>query len=166
LKSKGKWITAYIELPEGYNVSDVNISSILLNGTIPVDMSAPTAIGDYDNDGVPDLMVKFNRTAVCQLILSKGIMVGNVTLSVSGKLANGIGFEGCDTIRVRMPGDINMDGKVDIKRHINNMQSIRLLPQPSKMEPNCRRKRRQQNRHSRHSTNMQKLRKNIQIIKS
>jgi hypothetical protein len=77
-------------------------------------MNAPTAIGDYDNDGVPDLMVKFNRTAVCQLILSKGIKLGNVTLTVSGKLINGIGFEGCDTIRVRMPGDINMDGKVDI----------------------------------------------------
>jgi hypothetical protein len=115
LKSKGKWITAYIEFPEGYNVGDINISSILLNGTIPVDMSAPIAVGDFDNDGVPDLMVKFNRTAVCQLILSRGIMVGNVTLTVSGKLANGIGFEGCDTIRVRMPGDINMDGKVDMK---------------------------------------------------
>jgi len=115
LKSKGKWITAYIELPEGYNIRDIDISSILLNGTIPVDMSAPTAVGDYDNDGTPDLMVKFNRTAVCQLILSKGITVGSVTLSVSGKLANGIGFQGCDTIRVRMPGDINMDGKVDTK---------------------------------------------------
>jgi hypothetical protein len=115
LKSKGKWITAYIELQEGYDVSNINISSILLNDTIPVDMSAPTAIGDYDNDGIPDLMVKFNRTTVCQLILSRGIMVGNVTLSVSGKLQDGIEFEGCDTICVRMPGDINMDGKVDTK---------------------------------------------------
>ena len=115
LKSKGKWITAYIEFPEGYNVSDINISSILLNGTIPVDMNAPTAVGDYDNDGIPDLMVKFNRTAVCQLILSKGVMVGNVTLTVSGKLYDGTEFEGSDTIRVRMPGDLNMDGKVDMK---------------------------------------------------
>jgi hypothetical protein len=115
MKSKGRWITAYIELPEGYNVSDINISSILLNGTIPVDMNAPTAIGDYDDDGVPDLMVKFNRTAVCQLILSKGIKLGNVTLTVSGKLIDGVEFEGCDTIRVRMPGDLNMDGKVDMK---------------------------------------------------
>jgi hypothetical protein len=115
LKSKGKWITAYIEFPEGYNVSDIDISSILLNGTIPVDVNAPTAIGDYDGDGVPDLMVKFNRTAVCQLILSKGIKLGNVTLTVSGKLYDGTEFEGSDTIRVRMPGDINMDGKVDMK---------------------------------------------------
>jgi hypothetical protein len=115
LKSKGKWITAFIEFPEGYNVSDINISSILLNGTIPVDVSAPKAIGDYDNDGITDLMVKFNRTAICQLILSKGIMVGNVTLTVSGKLYDGVEFEGCDTIRVRMPGDLNMDGKVDMK---------------------------------------------------
>jgi hypothetical protein len=115
LKSKGKWITAYIELPEGYNIHDIDISSILLNDTIPVDMSAPTAVGDYDSDGIPDLMVRFNRTAVCQLILSKGVMLGNVTLTVSGKLYDGTEFEGCDTIRVRMPGDINMDGKVDTK---------------------------------------------------
>ena len=115
LKSKGKWITAYIELPEGYNISDIDVSSILLNGTIPMDPNAPTAIGDYDNDGIPDLMVKFNRTSVCEFILSKGIMFGNVTLTVSGKLINEIEFEGCDTIRVRMPGDINMDGKVDMK---------------------------------------------------
>jgi hypothetical protein len=115
LKSKGKWITAYVEFPEGYNVSDIDVSSILLNGTIPVDLNAPTAIGDYDGDGVPDLMVKFNRTAVCEFILSKGIKLGNVTLTVSGKLRDGVEFEGCDTIRVRMPGDINMDGKVDTK---------------------------------------------------
>jgi len=115
LKSKGKWITAYIELPEGYNVGDIDISSILLNGTIPVDPNAPTAVGDYDGDGVADLMVKFDRTAVCEFILSKGITFGNVTLTVSGRLYNGTEFEGCDTIRVRMPGDINMNGKVDMK---------------------------------------------------
>lgn len=114
LKSEGKWITAYIELPEGYNVSDIDISSILLNGTIPVDLDVPTAIGDYDGDGIPDLMVKFNRTQVAEYILSKGIVLGNVTLTITGQLKDLTPFEGSDTIKVRMPGDINMDGKVDI----------------------------------------------------
>lgn len=113
LKSQGKWITAYIELPEGYNVADINVSTIMLNGTVPAE-SSPTAIGDYDNDGVPDLMVKFNRTAVSELILSEGIKYGNVTLTVSGVLNDETMFEGSDIIRVRMPGDVNSDGKVDV----------------------------------------------------
>jgi parallel beta-helix repeat protein len=112
LKLKSKWITAYIELPQGYDVSDIDVSSIMLNDTVPAEPK-PTAIGDHDNDGVPDLMVKFDRNAVSELILSKGIMYGNVTLTVTGKLNNGTQFEGSDTIRVRMPGDVNMDGTVD-----------------------------------------------------
>jgi hypothetical protein len=60
-------------------------------------------------------MVKFNRATVCNFILSKGIRYGNVTFMLSGKLYDGTLFEGYDTIRVRMPGDINMDGKVDMK---------------------------------------------------
>jgi hypothetical protein len=113
LGSKGRWITAYIELPEGYDVADINVSTIMLNGTVPSELR-PTAIGDYDSDGVPDLMVKFNRTAVSELILSQGIKYGNVTLTITGKLNDGTLFEGSDVIRVRMPGDINCDGKVDI----------------------------------------------------
>jgi parallel beta-helix repeat protein len=114
LMGKGKWITAYIELPEGYNVADINTTTIMLNNNIPIDLKAPVEIGDYDNDTIPDLMVNFNRTAVCQFILSKGIMRGNVTLTVSGNLIYGIPFGGCDVIAVKMPGDLNMDGKVDI----------------------------------------------------
>jgi hypothetical protein len=109
----GEWVTIYIELPEGCDVSDIDVSSIRLNGTIPVDINAPIEIGDHDGDGVPDLMVKFNRTDVCQLILSKGIKYGNVKMVVSGILFDGTVFEGYDIIRVRMPGDLNMDGKVD-----------------------------------------------------
>jgi hypothetical protein len=115
LKGKGRWITSYIELPEGYNVGDINVSSIMLNNTIGVDSSAPVTIGDYDNDTIPDLMVKFDRATVCNFILSKGVRYGNVTLMLSGKLYDGTLFEGYDIIRVRMPGDLNLDGKVDMK---------------------------------------------------
>jgi hypothetical protein len=52
---------------------------------------------------------------VCNFILSKRVEYGNVTLMLSGKLYDGTLFEGYDIIRVRMPGDLNMDGKVDMK---------------------------------------------------
>jgi len=115
LRSRGKWITIYIELPEVYNISDIDATTIMLNNTIPIDFEAPVEIGDYDNDTIPDLMVKFDRATVCNFILSKGIKYGNVTFMLSGKLywLNEILFEGYDTIRVRMPGDLNMDGEVD-----------------------------------------------------
>jgi hypothetical protein len=114
LKSKGKWVTGYIELPEGYDVSDINVSTIMLNGTVPAELR-PTAIGDYDSDGVPDLMVKFNRTAVSELMLSQSIKYGNVTLTITGELYDGTTFEGSDVIRARMPGDADCNGRVDIK---------------------------------------------------
>jgi len=115
LRSNARYITAFIELPSSYNVMDIDVPSILMNHTIPVDSSAPAVIGDYDSDGIPDLMVKLNRTAVLEFILSKGIKYGNVTLTISGIAYDGIMFEGSDIVRVKMLGDVNADGKVDVK---------------------------------------------------
>jgi len=115
LKSKGKWITAYIELPGDCNVSEIDASTILLNGTLGIDPGAPTAIEDYDDDGVPDLMVKFDRPDVTDLIID-GLqdMYGKVTLTLTGNLTDGTSFEGSDTIRVISPvrrrGDADGDG--------------------------------------------------------
>jgi parallel beta-helix repeat protein len=107
LRSNLKYVTAYIELPEGYNVSDINVSSILLNNTIPVDPDAPTTIGDYDSDGIPDLMVKFNGTEVIEYILRNINMTQlieerfmTITLTVTGKLKDGTPFQGSDTIKI------------------------------------------------------------------
>ncbi len=99
LKSKGQWITCYIELQEGYNVSDIEVSTILLNNTIPAEMR-PVGIGDYDNDGIPDLMVKFERETMMEYLRSKGIGGAGIILTITGKF-NGTSFEGSDTIRVR-----------------------------------------------------------------
>ena len=93
LISKGKWITAYIELPEGYDASDIDILSVRLNGEIPAELH-PTEIGDYDEDGIPDLMVKFGRQDLIAIL-----SVGEATLTITGEV-NGISFEGSDTIRV------------------------------------------------------------------
>ena len=94
-KSKGKWVTVYTELPAGYNVTDINISSMMFNETVPAELH-PTEIGDYDSDGIPDLMVKFDRQAVIDIL-----PIGDaVNVTVTGKLFDETPFESSDTIRV------------------------------------------------------------------
>ena len=106
LKSRGRWITCYIELPGVSGVADIDVSTILLNGVIPAE-SKPTAVGDHDGDGVLDLMIKFNRAAVIRYIIyTLGITDGEVTLTVTGEVAD-LAFSGSDTIRVignNLPG--------------------------------------------------------------
>jgi len=95
LKSKGKWITAHIELPEGQDVADIDVSTLLLNDSVQAE-GKPNSIGDYDDDGILDLMVKFNRDAIGSLL-----EVGDeAEITISGELNDGPQFEGKDTIKV------------------------------------------------------------------
>ena len=93
LRSKGKFVTAYVELPEDFGASDIDVSTVELNGEIPAELR-PTEVGDYDDDGVLDLMVKFDRQEVIALL-----SVDDATLTITGEV-NGTHFEGSDTIRV------------------------------------------------------------------
>lgn len=107
LKSKGRWITCYIELPEGYDVNSIDTSSVLLNDTVPIDADAPTAIGDFEGDGTPDLVVKFDRAQVISHILNNIAIEDKfttVTLAVTGRLNDGTLFQGTDTIRILYTG--------------------------------------------------------------
>jgi hypothetical protein len=112
LKSRGRWITCYIELPEGYDVSDIDRATIMLNDTVPVDLfwvdkPLESVVGDYDDDDVPDLMVKFSRAAVIEYLLGQNIAYRKVTLTATGELYDDTSFEGSDMIRVKMPNDAN-----------------------------------------------------------
>jgi len=117
LKSNGEWLTAYIELPEGYDVSydvsDINVSTINLLDSIPVDPTAPATIGDYDGDGISDLMVKFNRTAVIVYLGTEDVTEDETGTdfyeesTITGELTDGTPFEGSDTIRVIDKGNAN-----------------------------------------------------------
>jgi len=109
LRSKGQWITCYTELPIGYDPSEICLSSLLLNDTIRVDQSAPSAIGDYDGDGIMDLMVKFERNQVISYILSQVrdlTRLTTVSLTVTGNLNDGTAFKGSDMVTVILPKPI------------------------------------------------------------
>lgn len=98
LKSKGKWITCYIELPEGYYVEEIDsvaLTEINGNPIAPLSAVGPSELGDYDSDGILDLMVKFDRAAV-QDSVSQGI----AEVVVVNSLTSGVQIEGTDTMLV------------------------------------------------------------------
>lgn len=97
LRSRGRWITCYIELPDEYDVNDIDIASVFFNRTIPAE-SSPYEVGDYDSDGIADLMVKFDRAEVRALLTPDD----SVEMLVVGEVGEDM-FEGIDTIRVIMP---------------------------------------------------------------
>jgi Tol biopolymer transport system component len=87
VKSKGNYLTAYIELPTGFSPASIVVSSVRLNGSVAT-LASPTSVGDYNANKVADLMVKFDRAAV-QSILP----LGWAPVTVTGLLANGVPFE-------------------------------------------------------------------------
>ncbi len=122
LYGKGKWITTHIQLPEEYNPEDIDVTTILLNGTIQPVLdpkygfvtNSSEYIVDHDGDGILERMVKFNRTEVASWIGDDlGIQYGDITLVITGELADETPFEGTDKIRALFPGDADYDGDVD-----------------------------------------------------
>ncbi len=103
LKSMGQWITSFIELPEGNDVSNIDISSIELklgdDLLASIAVSAPHDVGDYDLDNIPDLMVKFDRATIIQYLKNNNLTSGNFVFSVIGKVGDKI-FAGTDAIRI------------------------------------------------------------------
>lgn len=111
LGSGGEWITAYIELPEGYDVAGIDASSVLQNGAVSA-VTDPNYefvtnqseyLQDFDRDLILERMVKFDREEV-EAVLEAG---EEVTVTLTGKVEydNGISsgmasFEGSDVIKV------------------------------------------------------------------
>jgi len=105
LDSKGKWMTAYIELTGPYtsDVGQIDIGSVILsvNGYEIPAINSPVQIGDYDNDGVPDLMLKFDRQ-----IVQSHMFVGSEELIISGTIGGASDdFQGSDTVTVKAKGE-------------------------------------------------------------
>ncbi|MEK9154828.1 MAG: SBBP repeat-containing protein [Patescibacteria group bacterium] len=90
--------TTYIELPIGCNINDIGTSSIRLNKVVHI-LSKPIEIGDYDKDGISDLMIKFERENI-----KSAVIVGEkIPIIITGKvLCNGnyYHFKGQDIIKI------------------------------------------------------------------
>jgi len=140
LKSRGRWITALIELPSDYSVNDINVSSVMLNNTVPADLTVPPSIGDFDNDSDLDLMLSFNRTKVIGFILSQEPDIRNesIALTVSGKVINSVMFEGSGTVAVSpLVGDVDCNGIVDIVDIVAAGLSYNLVDGDKNWNPNA-----------------------------
>jgi hypothetical protein len=88
LNSKGKWIAAFIRLPEGYDAANIDPNSILLENEIESEQFQLSE----DNQAA---MAKFNQSEV------QGILeAGEIELAITGQLTDGTLFEGADVIRV------------------------------------------------------------------
>ena len=105
LKSNGEWITGNIELPTGYNPAAIDPSSIRINGLIPIDTSFTPRITDSNANGIPELTVKFDRSAVINLVSNVADFstdtgkFQNSQLTISG-IAAGTPFAGTCNVKI------------------------------------------------------------------
>jgi hypothetical protein len=102
--SNGNWVMVKIELPHGYHASDVDISSIRLEGTVhaetrPYDQYKHHLDNGCDHDHAEhdhdEIKVKFDRSSVIA-VLPNG---DHVPVHVTGMIGTAT-FEGVDFIRV------------------------------------------------------------------
>ncbi|HQE84601.1 MAG TPA: hypothetical protein PLM14_16495 [Candidatus Hydrogenedentes bacterium] len=100
LQSKIDYITCYIELPGFDDVADIDRSTILLAGGVPAE-AEPWNVDDRDQDGEPDLMVKFDRLLATDLV---PLTVGDHNLAVTWYTLDGRPFKARATIRVISAG--------------------------------------------------------------
>ena len=99
LNSQGRWVSGILEPPAPYLPQSIDVASVRLSGagsSIAPDPAASSTIGDQDNDGVPDLTLKFLRSEVI------GLLDGNPSeLTVTGNMVGGEPcFRGSDEVRV------------------------------------------------------------------
>jgi len=107
LKSNGKFVTVYIELPEEHNAGDIVLETVHLEGIPAITDSTYGFVKnphlmDKDGDGILERMVKFDRAMVISLIIQhmSPNVKQKVTLTVTGNLYDGTYFTGSDTIKV------------------------------------------------------------------
>jgi hypothetical protein len=103
LLSKGKYVTCYVRSSPICSLENINVNSLAITQIKRGDETFPTSIrkapipaeiGDFDRDGISELMIKFPRRSLQAAIKTPG----DVGIVVEGS-CNGIPFVVTDTIR-------------------------------------------------------------------
>lgn len=100
LKSKGRVVTTFIELPSSYDPAAIEVNSLLLEGRLPKVIPPTPKSGDGDGDGTADLMVKFSRRQLIALLCETNKDAGEIELRVTGTVDDDP-FEVRGTVRVQ-----------------------------------------------------------------
>lgn len=100
--SPKKVVTCRIEFWDGTNPASIDIYTVGITEIGGLGLTEPImakplswSLGDHDNDGIKDLLVKFRRVQVAAAIGGPA----EVILKVAGQLSDGTLFEGTDSIR-------------------------------------------------------------------
>ena len=95
--SHGKYVTAFIEFNEDIDVYQINTNGVglILNGhTILWAQPDDIKFTDYNQNGIDDLTIKFDRQSVIESVGN-----GNVEISIIGLVGNQF-FQESDIVRV------------------------------------------------------------------
>ena len=133
LSSNGNWITAYIELPAGFEPAQIDLATVLLEGTIGAVadpkygfVSAPgESLVDRDGDGLPERVVKFWQAEVADVLNP-----GDLLVSITGRIGCRR-FAGEVAVRVIARGGKGNSPKADEVTPQALLQSMQVLPCPN-----------------------------------
>jgi hypothetical protein len=99
VKSGGQDVATFTEFPPGYDVGDIDVSTVevVFGNWMLAALPAPTALGDFDRDGVVDRLIKFDRSALVYAVTYTPPQGGFtdplvVSLVVRGQLYGGTEF--------------------------------------------------------------------------
>ena len=118
VRACGKWITAFIELEEGYSVHEIDGATVTLQD-IPAYIGAEgwaaaeaneENVKDFDGDLALERKVKFDRAAILAIVQPP-----QATLTIKGSLTSGVAFEGTATVAV-------VDKLAEFRKRIRQMQ--------------------------------------------
>jgi hypothetical protein len=116
--ARGRHLTCYIELPRSHDPNFIQVPTVRLNSTVEA-LEEPTEVDDHDQNGVAELMVKFVRSRVLQVIEG----TGQVEIEVTGMVEN-MEFSGLDTVRVLDKSDRKLRQPVDVAADDVRLRSL------------------------------------------